>query len=78
MGNMPVQDGMSIILGISCQALILVQRFFAVTELKTMLAHLLVTYDVKLESEPKSFWLGPNIAPDSKTKVLFRCLKTRC
>jgi len=52
-------------------------RFFAATELKAMLAHVLMTYDVGLENDvkPKSVWFGPIIAPDVKTKILFRRLR---
>jgi hypothetical protein len=50
----------------------LFQRFFAAMMLKTMLAHLLVTYEIKLEVEPKSFWIGPVFIGDSKAKVLFK------
>ncbi|KAF5335055.1 hypothetical protein D9758_016332 [Tetrapyrgos nigripes] len=51
-------------------------RFFAVNELKTLLAHTLLTYDVKLEGfskevpEPTLFTSA--IIPNQKAKVLFR------
>ena len=50
-------------------------RFFAVNELKTMLAHVVVTYDVKLEdnaARPPSLRFGPVILADPCAKVLFR------
>ncbi|KAJ7143757.1 cytochrome P450 [Mycena epipterygia] len=50
-------------------------RFFAVTELKTMLAHVVDNYDVKLEQEgvrPPSEWFGTTCAANTKAKVLFR------
>ena len=50
-------------------------RFFAVNELKAMMAHLLLTYDVKLENEgvpPPPRWFGPALIPDGKAEVMFR------
>ncbi|KAJ7192474.1 cytochrome P450 [Mycena haematopus] len=52
-------------------------RFFAVTELKLMLAHILQNYDVKLESEregvrPPSDWFGTTCGANRAAKVLFR------
>ena len=50
-------------------------RFFAAIELKFMLAHLLVTYDVKLEdntTHPQSWHIGTYIAANPRAKVLFR------
>ncbi|KAK7446303.1 hypothetical protein VKT23_014509 [Stygiomarasmius scandens] len=51
-------------------------RFFAVNELKTLLAHTLTTYDVKLEGDskkiPEPFWFGPSVSPNQTAKVLFR------
>ena len=40
-----------------------------------MLAHVVVTYDVKLEDDaarPRSLHIGPAILADSRAKVLFR------
>lgn len=40
-----------------------------------MLAHVLVTYDVKMEQEgvvPPPTWFGPNLVPNWNAKVLFR------
>ncbi|TFK56600.1 cytochrome P450 [Heliocybe sulcata] len=50
-------------------------RFFAANTMKTMLAHLVVAYDVKLENEgvrPPDRWFGPVSSPNAKAKVLFR------
>ncbi|KAG9310086.1 cytochrome P450 [Chiua virens] len=50
-------------------------RFFAVTELKTMLAHVVATYDVKLEdnqARPKEIRFGVDIAADQSASVMFR------
>jgi hypothetical protein len=50
-------------------------RFFAATELKAMLAHVLVSYDVKFENEgvsPASVRFGPSSFPSRSAKVMFR------
>lgn len=50
-------------------------RFFAVNELKTLLAHLLMTYDVKFENEgvlPEMQWYGVSSIPNREAEVLFR------
>ncbi|KAI6124825.1 cytochrome P450 [Pisolithus croceorrhizus] len=50
-------------------------RFFAATVLKTMLAHIVVSYDVKLEddkSRPQSLRVGRSIVPNPTAKVMFR------
>ncbi|RDB27628.1 Ent-kaurene oxidase [Hypsizygus marmoreus] len=48
-------------------------RFFAANELKLMLAHILMTYDVKLEGEhPKNMWFVTVCIPNTKGEVLFR------
>jgi hypothetical protein len=50
-------------------------RWFAATELKTMLAHLVMTYDVKLKDEgrrPANQWIGASFIPNLSAKVLFR------
>jgi hypothetical protein len=47
----------------------------AVTELKTMLAHIVYTYDVKLREEgvrPPNEWMGAFCLPNTKAEVLFR------
>jgi cytochrome P450 len=50
-------------------------RWFAATELKTMLAHAVVTYDVKLKDEgsrPPNQWFGTSCIPNRSAEVLFR------
>lgn len=51
-------------------------RFFASTALKTMLGHILVTYDVKLEDEsagrPPNQWFAAICIPNGAAKILFR------
>ncbi|KAJ6555170.1 cytochrome P450 [Mycena vulgaris] len=50
-------------------------RFFAVTELKMMMAHILENYDVKLEQagvRPPSEWFGTTGGANRTAKVLFR------
>ncbi|KAH8113856.1 cytochrome P450 [Phellopilus nigrolimitatus] len=54
-------------------------RFFAAAELKTMLAHLVLAYDVKLERagvRPRDFEVGTAPVPDPKAHVLFRRRQT--
>jgi hypothetical protein len=45
--------------------------------LKTILGHVLLNYDIKLEDgaggvRPKDMWLGSNCLPNSKAKLMFR------
>ena len=45
------------------------------SELKSLMAHLVTTYDIKMENEgvvppPKCF--GTNVLPDQKVRVLFK------
>ena len=50
-------------------------RFFAANKIKSMLAHVVTTYDVKLEDGatcPQSFRFGTSTSPDPRAKVLFR------
>ena len=50
-------------------------RFYAANELKTMLAHLLVNYDIKMANGagcPAKTRIGQEIIPDTMTEVLFR------
>ncbi|KAN0100091.1 Cytochrome P450 [Tylopilus felleus] len=50
-------------------------RFFATSELKFMLAHVVVTYDVKLEDDathPTSWYISTFIAANHRAKVVFR------
>ena len=50
-------------------------RFFAASELKIMLAHVVVTYDVRLEDDamyPASWHIGTFIAANPRANVVFR------
>ena len=48
-------------------------RFFAATELKLMLALVVMKYDVKLEStHPEPLWIVTSCMPNPKGEVLFR------
>ncbi|KAF8989861.1 cytochrome P450 [Cyathus striatus] len=49
-------------------------RFFAATELKAMLAHTLLNYDVMLHTDrrPDNVWYEDSQIPDPNIKVLFR------
>ncbi|KAF8347875.1 cytochrome P450 [Amanita rubescens] len=50
-------------------------RFLAGSELKTMLAHILLNYDIKLANgneRPKNVWFGRSCSPDPTAEVLFR------
>ncbi|KAI0937289.1 hypothetical protein AcV5_005232 [Taiwanofungus camphoratus] len=50
-------------------------RFFAAYELKAVLAHIILNYDVKFEGEatrPDNVWLGITIIPAPGAKVMFR------
>jgi cytochrome P450 len=48
-------------------------RFFAVNELKVILSHVVVHYDVKLEGEfPQQGWHGPSMVPNRNAAVLFK------
>ncbi|PPQ79520.1 hypothetical protein CVT25_003402 [Psilocybe cyanescens] len=50
-------------------------RFFAVNELKTMLAHVLLNYDIKLANDdrrPENFWFSGNCIPNRTAEVMFR------
>jgi len=50
-------------------------RFFAVYELKAMLSHVLLNYDVKMPNDgprPKNFWFGHATLANPKAHVLFR------
>ena len=47
----------------------------AVTELKTMLAHVVYAYDVKFKDEgvrPPNEWIASACLPNRKAEVLFR------
>ena len=50
-------------------------RFFAANELKAMMAHIVLNYDIKFEKEgvrPPNQWLGTVVLPNPTAKVLFR------
>ena len=50
-------------------------RYFAACELKLMLAHIIMTYDVKLEVEgvrPPDMWVMTSCVPNPNANVLFR------
>ncbi|KAF8590870.1 cytochrome P450, partial [Ramaria rubella] len=47
-------------------------RFFAANVLKIMLAHILLTYDIKMDAPPKVMWFGPSPVPDKNVEILFR------
>lgn len=50
-------------------------RFLAGSELKTMLAHILLNYDVKMANDggrPENVWYGRNCSPDPTAQVLFQ------
>ncbi|TFK17810.1 cytochrome P450 [Coprinopsis marcescibilis] len=51
-------------------------RFFAVSEIKAILAHILVNYDLKLPNDattpPPGNWFAGAYSPDSKATVLFK------
>ncbi|KAG6844149.1 hypothetical protein H0H87_009392 [Tephrocybe sp. NHM501043] len=50
-------------------------RFFAAAELKLMLAHVVLTYDVKMAGDgerPKNMWYFTTCVPNPKAEVMFR------
>ena len=50
-------------------------RYFAACELKLMFAHIVMTYDVKLEIEgarPSDMWVMTSCVPNPNANVLFR------
>ncbi|KAJ7501718.1 cytochrome P450 [Mycena galericulata] len=50
-------------------------RFLAATELKSMIAHILINYDVKAETEgvrPPDEWFGANRFPNREGKIFIR------
>jgi len=50
-------------------------RFFAAIELKTILAHIVMNYDVKMangDGRPENVWFGRTSLPNPKAEVLFR------
>ncbi|TEB33836.1 cytochrome P450 [Coprinellus micaceus] len=51
-------------------------RFFAVNEVKAMMAHILMNWDIKLPNDstvvPEGTWFGGGRAPNTKAEILFR------
>ena len=50
-------------------------RYFAACELKIMLAHIVLNYDMKMENEgvrPPDVWLALSCIPNPRGKVMFR------
>ena len=50
-------------------------RFFAANELKAMLAHILLNYDVKMADgggRPENVWIGVSSLPNTGAEMLFR------
>lgn len=52
----------------------LFHRFFAANELKAMLAHVVLSYDIKFEDggRPPNEWFSVNCVPNMTAKVMFR------
>ncbi|KIL60569.1 hypothetical protein M378DRAFT_167933, partial [Amanita muscaria Koide BX008] len=54
-------------------------QFFVVNELKVMLAHVLLNYDIKMADgggRPKDWQFGIFTGPDTNAKILFRKRRT--
>lgn len=50
-------------------------RFFAVNELKALIGHVLMTYDIKFENNggfPDNDWNGASVTPNRLAQVMFR------
>ncbi|PBK63969.1 cytochrome P450 [Armillaria solidipes] len=47
-------------------------RFFAVNELKALMCHILLNFDVKIDKFPTPVWFAENQMPNESSKVLFR------
>ncbi|GAW00139.1 cytochrome p450 [Lentinula edodes] len=50
-------------------------RFFAVNEIKALVGHILVTYDIKFEGDggyPEPDWNGASLSPNGFAQVMFR------
>jgi hypothetical protein len=50
-------------------------RFFAANELKAILCHILLNYDIKMANgggRPEDMWFGRSSLPNTKAEVLFR------
>jgi len=50
-------------------------RFFASLEMKTMMAYLLMNYDIKAVAPPKHFWFELNLVTDPRAQIM---IKKRC
>ncbi|KAF8670477.1 hypothetical protein AX14_005850 [Amanita brunnescens Koide BX004] len=53
-------------------------RFFATSEVKTMLAHVLLNYDIKMPNgggNPPELWFGVSSIPDPTAQLMF-CKRT--
>ena len=49
-------------------------RFFAINEIKLMLAFTVLNYDIKMENgaSPKVREFGPTVLPDTTARILYR------
>jgi hypothetical protein len=50
-------------------------RFFAANQLKALLAHTLMAYEVKLENEgrkPEDMWIADVCLPNPTARIMFR------
>ncbi|KAK0193009.1 cytochrome P450 [Armillaria mellea] len=47
-------------------------RFFAVNNLKALMSHVLLNFDVKMDTLPSSTWISGDQIPDQSSKMLFR------
>ncbi|KAF8583911.1 cytochrome P450 [Ramaria rubella] len=50
-------------------------RFFVANEMKLMMAHMILTYDIKMENDgvrPENIWSGFTCRPDPTAEVLFK------
>ena len=50
-------------------------RFFAALEMKLLLAHMVMTYDIQFENggpQPPGVWRGASVFPDRTAKVYFK------
>ena len=53
-------------------------RFFAASEIKSIFAHIIMNYDLKLEgggTRPKNFFFSVGMVPPSNGRVLFKRCK---
>lgn len=51
-------------------------RFFAVNEVKAMMAHIILNYDIKLPGDsreaPKGVWFAGSRSPHTSAEILFK------